>query len=428
MGQILSGNPQAVVCQEPEGADVVVVNTCGFLESAREEADEVLSQLAETVPAAKIIVVGCYPQLWRRRVLNRHPQLYAVMGTDALYRQNFWNDLLRQGTHFPSAEQSPVTADVMQRFEVPRMISDGAAYAYLKIGDGCSQHCTYCTIPRIKGPLVSRRMEAILSEAEELTRSGISEIILVAQNTSAYGKDFDAEHRSLLPELLQELDKLRDIKVLRLLYLYPTMITRMLLETIGASQHVAHYVDIPMQHTDPAVLRSMGRPWSRTSTVGLVQRVREVIPDAAVRSTFIVGFPGETEEQFRHLLDDLQVLRLDHASAFTYSRERLAASYGFSKQVHGSTKMRRQREFMELQQGISLSINRDRYAGKTISVILDDVGAGTATGRTLLDAPDVDNVVTLDVHAGPADAPVVGEIRPALIKHVGPYDLKGVLL
>ncbi len=429
LGQIVSAEPRAIVCQEPGNADIVVVNTCGFLEAARNEADAVLSDLEQSSAATgrirKIVAVGCYPQLWRNRVLRRHPGLYAVMGTDALYRQDFWKDLLAK-MPADAGDRFCVNTGIIRRFEAPRVLSGGGAYAYLKIGDGCSQHCTYCTIPRIKGPLVSRTIDTVVHEADGLIRAGATELILVAQNTSAYGRDLNPAHRSLLPDLLKELDSLRDVRVLRLLYLYPTMITRGLLETIRDSHHIAHYVDIPLQHTDSVVLKAMGRPWSSSSTVGLVQQVREIVPDVAVRSTFIVGFPGETETQFQHLLKDLPVLRLDHASAFTYSRERLASSYGFSRQVCGSTKARRRREFMERQQQISLSINRERYTGKTVPVIVDYIGTTAITGRTLLDAPDIDNVVTLNIRKG-VPLPSIGDVCQASISEIGPYDLKGML-
>jgi len=427
LGQIVAAEPTALVCAEPEDADVVVVNTCGFLEAARDEADETLDAvefLQAEGHVVRIVAVGCYPQLWREQVLKRHPGLYAVMGVDAMYQRAFWESLLKQVP--PSGVEQPVDLDTMRAFEAPRVLSGGGSYAYLKIADGCSQRCTYCTIPRIKGPLISRSVDTILREAEQLIRTGVTELILVSQNTSAYGMDLTPGHRPQLAALLRGLDQLTGIRILRVLYLYPTLVTQELLEAIGSSRHVAHYVDIPLQHTDPVVLKTMGRPWAAGSAARVVDRVRRIIPDAGLRSTFIVGFPGETEEQFKRLLADLSVLRLDHASAFAYSREAFAMSSRFPDQVHGSTKARRLREFMESQQKISSSINEVRYLGRDVEVIVDGVTQSGVYGRTLLDAPDVDN--TVQVRTGHKTQPALGDICRARITTVGPYDLNGFLV
>ena len=426
LGQVIAAEPTALVCAEPQDADVVVINTCGFLGAARDEADETLDaveRLRAEGHVVRIVAVGCYPQLWREQVLKRHPGLYAVMGVDAMYQKAFWESLLKQVP--PSGVEQPVDLDAMWAFEAPRLLSGSGSYAYLKIGDGCSQRCTYCTIPRIKGPLISRSAEVILREAEQLVQAGATELILVSQNTSAYGMDLTPEHRPQLAALLRELDQLPGVRILRVLYLYPTLVTQELLEVIRGSRHITHYVDIPLQHTDPVVLRAMGRPWAAGSAVRVVNRVRRIIPDAGIRSTFIVGFPGETEEQFQRLLADLRVLRLDHASAFAYSREALAVSSRFPDQVHGSTKARRLREFMEVQQEISSSINEVRYLGRDVEIIVDGATRSGIYGRTLLDAPDVDNTVM--VRTGHKMQPAVGDICRARITAVGPYDLDGIL-
>jgi ribosomal protein S12 methylthiotransferase len=427
LGQVIAAEPTALVCAEPQDADVVVINTCGFLGAARDEADETLDaveRLQAEGHVVRIVAVGCYPQLWGEQVLKRHPGLYAVMGVDAMYQKAFWEGLLKQVP--PPGVERPVDLDAMRAFEAPRLLSGSASYAYLKIADGCSQRCTYCTIPRIKGPRISRSAEVILREAEQLVQAGATELILVSQNTSAYGMDLTPEHRPQLAALLRELDQLPGVRILRVLYLYPTLVTQELLEVIGGSRHIAHYVDIPFQHTDPVVLRAMGRPWVAGSAVRLVNRVRRIIPDAGIRSTFIVGFPGETEEQFQCLLADLRVLRLDHASAFAYSREALAVSSRFPDQVHGSTKGRRLREFMEVQQEISSSINEVRYLNRDVEIIVDGATRSGIYGRTLLDAPDVDNA--LMVRTGHKMHPAPGDICRARITAVGPYDLDGILL
>ena len=426
LGQILAAQPAAVVCSDPADAEVVVVNTCGFLEAARNEADAVLDsveKLQRSGQVSRIVAVGCYPQLWKEQVLRRHPGLYGILGVDALYQRAFWESLLDETAISP--ESGSIDAAMMRGFAAPRLLSEAGSFAYLKIADGCSQKCSYCTIPLIKGPVVSRTRDVILREADDLVHAGVSELILVSQNTSAYGMDLTSAHRPQLATLLRDLDQIRGLKVLRVLYLYPTLVTQELVETIATSRHIAHYVDIPLQHTDPDVLRAMGRPWSAGSAMRLVERVRRAMPDVAIRSTFIVGFPGETEEQFRQLLDDLAALRLDHASAFAYSREPLARSYDFPGQVHWSTKQRRLRQFMEVQQEISASINRERYLGKSVDVIVDSVGQTVMHGRTLLDAPDVDNAVSARFTV--KRRPVVGSICPVRIRAVGPYDLTGTL-
>lgn len=427
LGQIVVAEPTAVVCAEPEDADVVVINTCGFLGAARDEADEAIDaveRLQTGGRAVRIVAVGCYPQLWKEQVLKRHPGLYAVMGVDAMYQRAFWESILKQAPVL--TVERPVDPDVMRAFDAPRLLRGGSAYAYLKIGDGCSQRCTYCTIPRIKGPLVSRSADAILREAKQLIQSGVTELILVSQNTSAYGMDLTPEHRPQLADLLRKLDQLPDIKTLRVLYLYPTLVTQELLHVIADSRHIAHYVDIPFQHTDPVILKSMGRPWAAGSAIRLVERIRRIIPDAGIRSTFIVGFPGETEEQFRRLLADLCILRLDHAAAFAYSREAKAVSSRFLDQVHGSTKTRRLREFMEVQQEISFSVNKSRYLGRDVDIIVDGAIRSGIYGRTLLDAPDVDNTVVVRISR--KTQPALGSICRAHITTVDPYDLEGMLL
>jgi ribosomal protein S12 methylthiotransferase len=427
LGQIIAAEPTALVCADPQDADVVVINTCGFLKAARDEADKTLDaveRLRAEGQVVRIVAVGCYPQLWREQVLERHPGLYSIMGVNAMYQRTFWESLLKQVPR-SNAEQ-PVDLDTLRTFEAPRLLSGSGSYAYLKIADGCAQRCTFCTIPRIKGPLVSRSADTILREAEQLVEAGATELILVSQNTSAYGMDLISKHRPQLAALLRELDQLRGVRILRVLYLYPTLVTQELLEVIGSSRHIAHYVDIPLQHTDPTVLKAMGRPWAAGSAARVVDHIRRIIPDAGIRSTFMVGFPGETEEQFQHLLADLRLLRLDHASAFAYSREALAISSGFSDQVHGSTKGRRLREFMEVQQEISSSINEVRYLGRDVEVIVDGATQSGIYGRTLLDAPDVDNAVV--VRTGHKTQPAPGDICRARITTVGPYDLDGILL
>ncbi|MEN6388289.1 MAG: 30S ribosomal protein S12 methylthiotransferase RimO [Candidatus Cryosericum sp.] len=427
LGQIVVAERRAVLCSEPEDADIVVVNTCGFLKAARDEADETLSAVEELQVSGhvkRIVVIGCYPQLWKGQVMKRHPGLYAVMGADAMYQTRFWEELLRDPVVSPIQESVDVAT--IRTFEAPRVLVGSRPYAYLKISDGCSEHCTYCTIPQIKGPLVSRTPETILHEAEQLVQAGASEIILVAQNTSAYGMDLSPNRHPRLASLLRALDELQGITLLRVLYLYPTLVTDELLETMAGSRHIVHYVDIPLQHTDPTILKSMSRPWTEKSTTRIIERVREAMPDAAIRSTFIVGFPGETEDQFQRLLHDVSALRLDHASAFAYSREAKAVSATFPNQIHEATKNRRLREFMAVQQEISLSINQQRYLNKDIQIIVDETTQSGFSGRTMLDAPDVDNVVV--VSSVRKRKPAVGSICTVHITAAGPYDLEGILV
>lgn len=427
LGQIAAADNSAVICSDPEDADVVVVNTCGFVKAARDEADDILTSvelLQKEGRVRRIIAVGCYTQLWKDQVSKRHPSLYGIMGADAMYQAAFWKDALSMNA-IP-VNPAPIDVALMRNFEAPRVLSGSGSYAYLKIADGCSQRCTYCTIPKIKGPLVSRLPEVVVHEAEQLVQAGVSEIILVAQNTSAYGMDLSPDRRPRLAGLLRALDNVKGIGVIRVLYLYPTLVTPELLEVIAGSRHIAHYVDIPLQHTDPEVLKAMGRPWTEKSTFRVIERVRQIMPDAGIRSTFIVGFPGETEDQFGRLLSDLQELQLDHAAAFAYSREPEAASYGFAGQVHESTKRRRLREFMEVQQQISSSVNQVRYLDRDVSVIVDGMTESGIYGRTLLDAPDVDNAVAVSI--AHRKKPAVGSLCTAHITAVGPYDLEGTLV
>jgi ribosomal protein S12 methylthiotransferase len=427
LGQVAASDARVQICSSPDDADVVIINTCGFLRAARDEAEATITAVERTIggrPGSRVVVTGCYSQLWKSEVARRHPGLFAILGVDALYQEPFWQSVLK--TNADATAERAIDVATRRTFAAPRLVSGQGSYAYLKVSDGCSQHCSYCTIPAIKGRLVSRTVDTILGEAQDLIRTGISEVVLVSQNTSAYGMDLSQDGKPLLEVLLKELDGLRGVSVIRLLYLYPTLVTTRLLEAIGASAHIAHYVDIPLQHTSPEVLKAMKRPWAESTTTGLIRRVRAVLPDAALRSTFIVGFPGETEEQFGQLLIDIREMHLEHASAFAYSREPLAPSSSYRGQVHWATKQRRLRGFMEVQQEESLAMNQARYVGHTCAVMVDSVAEDEVLGRTLQDAPEVDNLVHLK---NPRKRTIVpGSIWLARISSAGAYDLEGKVL
>ena len=377
---------------EAMNADIVIVNTCGFIEDAKKEAiDSILemADLKEDGCIEKILVTGCLAQRYGEDILKEFPEVNGVIGIGAngdivdacekLYSRFTYSS-------FPCNEELPLEGE--------RVLSTPPYTAYLKIAEGCSNCCSYCAIPSIRGKFRSREMDSIVSEAKTLAEGGVKELIVVAQDTTKYGEDLYGEYK--LPELLGELNKIDGIEWIRLLYCYPDKVTDELITAIAESEKVCNYIDIPMQHVNGDVLKSMNRPGDRESLTALVEKLRERIPDIVIRTTFITGFPGETEEAFTELSEFVNEMKLDRVGCFAYSREEGTLAYDFPDQIE--TEVASQRAEIIMEQQFSIADNKlDEYIGKTLDVLVEGYDPYTDSyyGRTYMDAPEIDNMVVL---------------------------------
>ncbi len=418
MTQLLIGAGHVVV-ENPSRADFLIVNTCGFIESARAESLGVLRDLAdEKRHGQKLIAAGCFPQLTGEQLLADLPALDGMLGTR---RWLEIDDLISRVANGSQSER-PVLLG-----EPPSEAASGAqggslrgsplATAYLSIADGCDASCAFCAIPRIKGPLRSRPLTDILDEARYLVENGAKELIVVAQDTTAYGHD--RGEKDGLPDLLREiLRAVPELSWLRLMYAYPQHITPRLIDTMAEESRICHYLDLPLQHAHPETLRRMRRPHDVEKAREVVNDLREAMPDIALRSSLIVGYPGETEEEFSALLHFLEEIAFDKVGVFTYSREMGTAAYDLPGQVPAVEKEERYHHLMASQQAISLMCNQAQI-GRTLDVLVEGTGDGFSIGRSYRDAPEIDGLVIFE-----RESPI-GEFVSVQITSAEPYDLGG---
>lgn len=418
-----------------EEADLLIVNTCGFIAPAREESLDVLRELAETRrPGQRIIAAGCYSQRCP------HELAEAVPGIDGLIGTRRWMDIVSlverlEISPTPGRGQEPVyhlpeTPIVGQDApDVPRVAVQGAS-AYLKLADGCCRSCAFCAIPLIKGPGVSRPPEAILADAEWLAEQGVQEIVLIAQDITDYGRDLGMQEGPALSspkgkaeglaELLERLvTAVPRVRWIRLMYAYPGRITERLIETMARHPQILPYLDIPLQHAHPDVLRRMHRPADVEGVRCTVERLRAAMPEIAIRTTFLVGFPGETEAEFQTLLDFVVEMEFDRVGAFVYSHEEGTPAAKLDDDVPPEVKEQRRERLMEIQQPISLTKNQ-ALVGWTLDVLIEGQGDGLSVGRSYRDAPEIDGLVLVQ-----AELPV-GEIVSVRITAALEYDLVGL--
>ncbi len=382
-----------ILVQEADKADVVIVNTCGFIEDAKKESIDAILEMADFKSDGllqKIIVTGCLAQRYADEIFSEIPEVDGVIGIganadivaacDALFE----ND--EQYSSFPEKEELPLNGG--------RILTTPEYTAYLKIAEGCSNRCSYCAIPSIRGDFRSREMEDVLDEANMLCEKGVKELILVAQDTTKYGEDIYGELK--LPELLRELNKIEKLQWIRLLYCYPDRITDELIDAIAENEKVCHYIDIPMQHADGEVLKAMNRKGDKESLLALVEKIRSKIPDVVLRTTFITGFPGETEEAFTTLSEFVNEAKLDRVGCFAYSREEGTPAYDFDNQIDPEVAAERAEVIMNQQYTIA-ETKLDECIGKTLDVLVEGYDPYTDSyyGRTYMDAPDIDNNVIL---------------------------------
>lgn len=404
------------IVSEPEQAQAVIINTCGFIESAKKEAiDQILAAIAlkEAGTIQAIVVTGCMSQRYQDEIAAAFPEVDAFLGTTS---ECHIVDALKAALNGKSCcafdgENDPP-------YFGPRLQSTPPYTAYLKIAEGCNNRCTYCAIPLIRGPLRSIEQEPLLEQARSLVENGVKELIVVAQDTTAYGVD---RGRRELPEFLEKLCEIEGLSWIRMLYCYPDKIDDALLQTMKKHDKILPYLDIPIQHADGDVLRAMHRPGDYDSLLALIENIRAVLPDAVLRTTLIVGFPGETEQQFETLCRFVKAARFDKLGVFAYSPEEGTPAAEMENQIDEDEKARRLDIIMQLQAAISAE-NLEKKVGSVLDVLVEeyDEESECFVGRSFGDAPDIDGKVFF--HAHHADE---GDILPVRITAALDYDLIG---
>lgn len=377
-----------ILVDEADKADIVIVNTCAFIEDAKKESIDSILEMADYKGDGllkKIVVTGCLAQRYGSEILTEIPEADAVIGIganddivaacDALFESD------ESYTSFPDKENMPLDGG--------RVLTTPEYTAYLRIADGCSNCCAYCAIPSIRGRFRSRRFEDITDEAASLCEKGVKELVIVAQDTTRYGEDLYGEYR--LPELLRKLSEIEKLQWIRLLYCYPDRLTDELIDEIASNEKVCHYIDLPLQHADGKILKAMNRSGDKESLLALVAKLREKIPDIIIRTTFITGFPGETDDEFTVLSEFVNEAKLDKVGCFAYSREEGTPAFDFDGQVDKEIAEQRAEIIMEQQFRITEE-KQQEYFGKTIDVLCEGYDAYTDSyyGRSYMDAPDID--------------------------------------
>lgn len=389
----------------PNDADLLVVNTCCFIEDATQESIDEILRLAEYKKEApkELVVMGCLSQRYRAELAEEIPEIDALLGVKEFHRL---------------AERLPVAGPGENHRG--RFLTTPAHYAYLKIAEGCDNHCTYCVIPSIRGPYTSVPMDTLVKEARTLAEKGMVELIVVAQDTTRYGEDLYGENR--LPALLRALSEIEGIQWIRLLYAYPESISDDLLSEMAGNDKIVKYIDMPLQHIADTVLRRMGRRTTRKEIEDVISRIRRAHPDFVLRTTLITGFPGETEENYRELQDFVAAYAFERLGVFPYSREEGTPAARLPDQLPREIKERRAEGIMALQMDIHMSRN-DRLVGKTIPVIVEQKTSDGYAGRSWADAPDVDGTVFIQTRK----ELLPGTILSVSVTRAEGYDLVGVL-
>ena len=402
------------IVNDPKEAEIIVVNTCGFIESAKQEAINTLLEMAEYKNSAKckyLIAMGCLVQRYKKDLEKSMPEVDLFLSLDEY--DNMWNTI----ADLVNSKKSENTLDYMDR-----VVSTGNTTAYLKIAEGCSNRCTYCAIPNIRGPYISRTIEDILEEAKKLAKDGIKELIVIAQDTTKYGIDLYGE--SKLAFLLNELCKINGIKWIRFLYAYPESITDELIEVVKKNEKICKYFDIPLQHYSDSVLKMMNRQSDSKSIEKLIEKLRKEIPNVILRTTLLVGFPGETEEDFFELYEFVNRAKFEKMGVFKYSKEDGTPAARIKNQVHYKTKESRLKRLMELEQKIA-EIKLEEKIGNEYEAIVDSItpDGKTIIARSYMDIPDEDGVIFIKND---------GQVKPGnfincIITDAKGYDLIGKL-
>jgi len=395
-------NNKHKIVNTPKEAEIIVINTCGFIESAKEEAINTILEMAEFKQkrCKYLIVMGCLVQRYYDELISALPEVDLFIRIDEY--ENFWDKIeelivnnqveitpYKKVEKVSEIEQLPLLSK--SEYE-NRVITTGENYAYLKIGEGCSNMCTYCAIPYIRGKFASRKIEEILSEAEMLAKQGIQELIVIAQDTTKYG--IDIYGKPMLAELLQKLSEIQEIKWIRFLYSYPEGITDDLIEKVKNNPKICKYFDIPIQHISNNMLKAMNRKTSKQNIENLIAKIRKKIPDVTLRTSLIVGFPGETNQDFSELYEFVQKAKFDKMGAFMYSKEDGTPAARMKNQIHGNTKKSRYNKIMSIQQEISRN-NLSQKIGQEFEALVENISFDKKylIGRTSKDVPDIDGIV-----------------------------------
>ncbi len=396
--------------------EVTIINTCGFLESAKQESIQAIKQAVAAKGSGKVIVAGCLAQRLGEELVRLAPgaDSYVGVGRMAEFHTIVRSTFENSATKIDLAPPHHKWAEIGTRTRSVKPWS-----AYLKVSEGCDHRCTFCTIPSFRGNHQSKPIERVLKEAEILAKSGAIELNLIAQDVTQYG--FDLYQKFMLPELLRGLNSIEGIRWIRLLYYYPNKLTDEVIEAIASLDRVLPYVDMPLQHVNDDVLRRMKRPWNGDRYLALFEKLRARIPQVAIRTTFIVGFPGETESEFQSLIDFVKLAKLDRVGAFTFSREPGTIAHDLPGQVPFRTKRERYDKLMRIQSSISMEINKS-WVGKSIDVLVEDFRDGWIVGRSYRDAPEIDGCVFAPGTVEP------GTIVPVKITEAEVYDLYGEIV
>lgn len=407
---------------DEQEADIIVINTCCFIHDAKEESIQNILEMAEykkSGSAKALIVTGCMAERYRQEILDEIPEVDEVLGTTAYDRILDAVDAALAGQH----EVMTADLDALPLPETKRLVTTGGHFAYLKIAEGCDKHCTYCIIPKIRGNFRSVPMERLLKEAQDLAEQGVKELILVAQETTLYGKDLYGEKS--LPKLLRELCKISGIRWIRILYCYPEEITDELIQVMKEEPKICHYLDLPIQHANDTILERMGRRTSKQELIDIVQKLRKEIPDICLRTTLITGFPGETQEQHEEVMEFIDTLEFDRLGAFTYSPEEDTPAATFEDQIDEEVKEDRQADIMELQQEIAFDKAEDMIGREVLVMIEGKVADENAyVGRTYRDAPNVDGLIFINT-----DVELIsGDFAKVKVTGALDYDLIGELM
>ena len=421
---LLAKNNYNITNDEQE-ADAIIVNTCSFIKDAMEESVNTVLEMAKLKQQnlKYLIVTGCMAQRFKDEIFDEIPEIDACLGTSSFDKILDVIEELKARDGIEDAEEISVYDDIDRLATITesnKVITSGTFMGYLKIAEGCDKFCTYCVIPHIRGHYRSVPMEQLLKETEYMASQGIEELVLVAQETTCYGKDLYGEKR--LHVLVRELAKIDGIKWIRLMYCYPEEIYDELIDCFKEEPKLLHYIDMPMQHSEDAILKRMGRRTDRASIETVIGKLREAAPDIAIRTSLIAGFPGETQEDHEALMAFLDEQELDRVGVFTYSREDGTPAATFENQIDEETAEQWRNEIMELQQEISLDKN-ETFVGKIMQVIIEGYSSDddVYVGRTYRDAPGVDGLVFVN-----CDYELMsGQIVDVRINEVGPYDMIG---
>ena len=422
------------IVNNPEEADIIAINTCGFIDQAKEEAINTILEMAnyKKEKCKYLIVMGCLVQRYYNELIKLLPEVDLFIKLEDY--DKIWDmiedlvkrDIATKTKNKTSKKISEIKPLPMFSYEqyINRTITTGKNYAYLKIGEGCSNKCTYCAIPYIRGPFVSRKMEDIINEAKMLAKKGIKEIIVIAQDTTKYGIDIYGEPK--LAKLLQEISKIKEIKWIHFLYSYPEGITDELIETVASNKKISKYFDIPIQHISDNVLKRMNRKTSKKQITELLEKIRSKIPDVTLRTSLIVGFPGETEKEFEELKQFIKTAKFDKLGTFMYSKEEGTPAEKLSNQIHGNTKKSRYNQIMKEQKGISEEIQKSKI-GKEYEVLIEDKSfdGKYLIGRTMQDVPEIDGLVYIKNEKENQD--LVNKFVKCKIIETNEYDLIGQL-